>query len=372
MSILAGLDSPLCRTIAALDPSAIFVVAPDGDIKFASASAARMFGWHPDELIGIAVTELVPDRRREACTPFDPARVSDMFTRAREQGVELHGLNRDGSEFPVEVAHELVEFPEGHHLVGVVTDLSPLRALERSARRLQRAAELGTLAAGIAHDFGNTMLAVGGYTAMARRVLGDTPKQDLRRAEAAATRAYELVDRLLGFMRGLKRERRTVNLVAIASEAAQLLRPTLPAAVRLQLALDPDIPSVVADESALLQSVVNLMLNAVQAMPGGGVLHVSVQPFTPDPEWLERHGKSGEHSFVRLGISDTGVGMEPEVLRQAFEPGFSTRPDGSGLGLHNVKRLLDELGGVIDIESARGQGTRVAITLPASGPTRDA
>jgi hypothetical protein len=324
-----------------------------------------MFGWDPDELTGVTITALVPDRSREAYTPFDPTRISDRYRRAREQGVELYGLNRDGSEFPIEVAHELVESPDGPHLVGVVTDLTALRALERSARRLQRAAELGTLAAGIAHDFGNTMLAVGGYTSMARRILGDTPKHDLRRAEAAATRAFELVDRLLGFMRGAKRERRAVNLVAVASEAAQLLRPTLPAAVRLQLALDADIPNVLADESALLQLVVNLMMNAVQAMPAGGLLHVSIHPLAAEPDWLERHGKAGEGPLVRLEISDTGVGMEPDVLRRAVEPGFTTRADGSGLGLHNVQRLVRELDGVIEIESAQGQGTRVAISLPA-------
>jgi hypothetical protein len=365
MSILSSLDSPLCRAIALLDPCAIFVVAPDGRIRFASPNAGRMFGWDPEELVGAAVTELVPDRRRAAYTPFDPVRISEHYTRAREEGAELFALNRDGSEFPVEIAHDLVESAEGLHLVGVVTDLGPLRAIERSARRLRRAAELGTLAAGIAHDFGNTMLAVSGYTAMARRILGDTPKQDLRRAEAAAARAYELVDRLLGFVRGLKRERRAVDLVAVASEAAQLLRPTLPPAVRLQLALDSVTPSVVADESALLQLVVNLMMNAVQAMPGGGLLHLSVAALSPEPEWLERHAASGDGAFVRLEVSDTGAGMEPDVLRQAFEPGFTTRPDGSGLGLYNVKRLLDDLGGVIEIESARGQGTRITISLPA-------
>ena len=257
--------------------------------------------------------------------------------------------------------------PDGRYLLGVVTDVSPLRelqALERTTQRLQRSAELGTLAAGIAHDFGNTMLAMGGYLAMARKALGDTPQQDLKRAEAAATRAFELVDRLLGFLRGTERERRPVNMAAVVSEASHLLRPSLPAHVRLQLALDASAPSVVADESAILQLVVNLMMNAVQAMPVGGQLHVNVLRFTPDATWVARHSRADHGLFVRIEFADTGIGMSPEVLRQAFDAGFTTRPHGNGLGLHNVKRVVDSLGGVIEIDSTPGQGSQFAITLP--------
>jgi signal transduction histidine kinase len=105
-------------------------------------------------------------------------------------------------------------------------------------------------------------------------------------------------------------------------------------------------------------------------MPVGGQLRVNVQRFTPDPEWVARHPNSDHGLFVRLEFFDTGIGMTQEVMRQAFDAGFTTRPHGNGLGLHNVKRVVDTLGGVIEIESAPGRGTQFAITLPAKPAAR--
>ena len=368
MSLLASLESEVCKTLAALVPSAIVVIGPEGSIRFASPAAAHMFGWEPAEFTGLPVTSLVPERQRDAYTPFDPQRVSKSYQHAHAEQLDMFGLRQDGEEFPVEIAHQVLDAPDGRYLVVVVTDVSrtqELETLERANRKLQRAAELGTLSAGIANEFGNTMLALGGYTAMARAVLGDTPQQDLKRAEGAATHALELVDRLLGFLHGRERERRPVDLAAVVSEAAHLLRPSLPENVRLQLALESTAPTVVADDSAILRLVVNLMMNSVQAMPTGGLLRVNVQRFTPDADWMERHGKQDFGVFVQLEFADSGLGMEPEVLRRAFACAFSTRPDGLGLGLPSVRRVVDALGGTVDVRAIPGQGTRVAITLPA-------
>lgn len=358
-------ESPGYRELASLHHSAVLAIAPGGLIEFANPQAASMFGLQSDELIGLPAVELAPLADRAAYLPWSSERASDTLAHTLRVREEVCARHRDGHEFPIQISHALVASPDGPYIVIVVSDLGPVRRLEQSLKTLERASALGTLAAGIAHDFNNVLHAVREHTERARRFVGDTPQGDLRHAVNASHRGSQLVERLLGSLRGQEVPRRSQNVAAIVSHVAQSLRPTLPRDVTLQLALDAAAPDVEADALAIVRIVTNLVSNAAHAMPAGGPVHVNVRSFVPSSEWVSRHPKMGQGPHVRLEVLDSGVGMSPEVLREAFEMGFTTRQGGSGIGLHVVRQVVSDLRGVIEVETAPGYGTFFQVTLPA-------
>jgi signal transduction histidine kinase/CheY-like chemotaxis protein len=271
-------------------------------------------------------------------------------------------------------------------LLGVLTIMALLRQLRRVAageqalrdseaqlRQSQKMEAIGTLAGGIAHDFNNILGAILGYGELALQHC--TPQSELRRyldnIMHATERAKLLVERILGFSRSGLGDRVPVNVESVIRETLELLEASLPADIRLQSRIEAGNAAVIGDATYLHQVAMNLCTNAVQAMAHGGLLSVVLERREQkEPRTLSR-GTVVPGPYVRLIVSDTGLGIAPAVLERMFEPFFTTKDvgEGTGLGLSLVHGIVQDLGGAIDVATTAGVGTRFEIWLPVAGET---
>jgi signal transduction histidine kinase len=239
-------------------------------------------------------------------------------------------------------------------VIGVALDVSEERARDAQLRRAQKLDALGQLAGGIAHDYNNMLLAIAGNLDLA---LASGPGPEVTRplaaARAAVDRSTELTRRLLAFGRSEPTQPAPTDVAAVVRETAALLRPLLGARVGLELALEPT-PPVLIDPVEVEQIVMNLAINARDAMPDGGTIAISVGPVA---------------DCVELVVADEGEGIPPEHQERLFEPFFTTRADGTGLGLATVYGIVTRTGGSIAVESEPGRGTRFRVRLdPVENP----
>ena len=246
--------------------------------------------------------------------------------------------------------------------------------LEAQLRQSQKMEAIGTLAGGIAHDFNNILGAILGYGELAHQhaAEGSALRRYMDNVMHAAGRAKALVDRILGFSRSGLGEREPVNVQSVVEETLELLQASLPAAIRLETRLEAGNAAVIGDATHLHQVAMNLCTNAVQAMPQGGVLSVSLERLESSEGRAHLRGKAlPPGPYVRLVVSDTGTGIAPEVFERMFDPFFTTKTvgEGTGLGLSLVHGIVTDVGGAIDVTTSSGEGTRFEIWLPIDGET---
>jgi PAS domain S-box-containing protein len=277
--------------------------------------------------------------------------------------IEIRYRAKDGSE---KVAFALVQ-PLRHEgeLVGTTTlmvDITRERHLEEELRRAQRLELIGRLASGIAHDFNNLLSVVMSLTELARANLPDDHlvHTDLRRIYEASQQAANLSSQLLTFSKERRVTAHAVELNAVARRTLELLRATLPASIRLEADLgEPDL-YVLADETHLQQVLMNLCINARDAMPNGGRLRVRTEAVTTPPHGSDAHAAG----WVRLTVLDSGQGMSEQIRERIFDPYFSTKERGTGLGLAVVQQIVESYGGRIEVTSQPGQGARFDVWWP--------
>jgi PAS domain S-box-containing protein len=245
--------------------------------------------------------------------------------------------------------------------------------LEAQLRQSQKMEAVGTLAGGIAHDFNNILGAILGYGELAHQYSaeGSPLRRYLDNVMHAAERAQALVERILGFSRSGVGERAPVNVQFVIEETLELLEASLPAGIRLESKIDAGNSAVIGDATYLHQVAMNLCTNAVQAMKSGGVLRVILDRAEVKERRTLSRGSLVPGRYVRLTVSDTGVGIPPAVLERMFDPFFTTKGvgQGTGLGLSLVHGIVIDLGGAIDVTSTAGEGTSFEIWLPVAGET---
>lgn len=352
------------RAMLAAAPDAIIGIDAEGNVELVNSQAERLFAGRADDLVGVPVAQLLP-----GLVPPAPAGAGSADARLVE-GRELEAHRRDGSSFPAEAALSRVEEAPGRALLlASVRDLTERfeleaerrqRALETQREQADRLDSLGMLAGGIAHDFNNLLGVILNYTTLLERQVPDTQSHaDLSEIRAAATRAAELTRQLLTFAR-----RDPANPVAFeVNEAirsvASMFSRTLGPSVELALALDSRPLTALLDRQQFDQVLVNLMINARDAMAEGGRLVVA-SALEIDPAGDE---------WVVLSVTDTGAGMTEEVKARAFEPFFTTKPRGAGtgLGLAAVYGIVNRSGGTVLLDSSPGAGTTVTVRVPLVG-----
>jgi signal transduction histidine kinase len=298
----------------------------------------------------------------------------DQVLRIRPSGEEPH--DHGAPSRAVRLRGNAVLDAGGHtlRLAGVATDVTTelahnahTRRLEQALVRTQKLDALGTLAGGVAHDFNNILAAVVGYSEMARQAAPDGSPQarHLDQVLQAAQRGKSVIERILSFSRGGLRPARVFAVQPVVEQVLGLLAGSADA--RVAVARDIAAPPLHlrGDATALFEAVMNLCTNALQAMPAGGRLGVAVQAVDTVPgHWLS-HGELAPGTYVRISVSDTGRGIEPEVMERLFEPFFTTRGQaGTGLGLAVVHGVAAEFGGQVDVSSTPGQGSRFTLWLP--------
>jgi len=343
-------------------PQTVLAMDREGLISFVNHKAEEMFGRPCEELAGKSAETLLPERLRAA---FRADRL------AGRPGVQ--GLRADGKEFPIEIELGAVNTGEGLTLA-FIADVSERIALQQQLLQAQKLESVGRLTGGVAHDFNNLLTVIRGY---AQLVLDDTHtaakvREPLNEIARAADRAAALTGQLLMFSRRQTGAPRIISLNETLNNLEKMMRRMIGEDVKLVLALHPGAPDVNADPVHIEQVVMNLALNARDAMPEGGDLIIETGGFQVDEEYAATRVELRPGEYALLKVSDSGVGMPPEVQAHMFEPFFTTKEPGkgTGLGLSTVYGIVKQSGGAVLVYSEPGRGTTFKILLPAAGTAR--
>ncbi len=341
---------------------AIWVRDRNHRITFWNGGAQRLFGWEAAQIIGRSALELYPDP-----DPFFAA--NEVLERRGEWMGELEHRCRDGQRRLVQGRWTLLDDVENPGSVLVIdTDVTEQRALEAQFLRVQRLETFGALAGGIAHDLNNALAPI--LLCLEPLLEGDRDpeeQEDLRTIELAARRAADMVRQLLGFARGSEGPRTRVDPAAVLRDVERLVRDTFPKGVSLAFSVERALPPVEADPTQLHQLLLNLCVNGRDAMPSGGRLEVRADSVTID-EPLARSKGLSPGNYLRLVVSDTGLGIPKSQQLLIFEPFFTTKPSGqgTGLGLSTALAIARGHGGHIEVHSEPGRGSRFEVLIAAS------
>ncbi|MBI4774164.1 MAG: response regulator [Deltaproteobacteria bacterium] len=343
-----------------------------------NASAIRLFrACDENDFISRAPWEYSPERQADGILSYEKA--GEMIDTAMRDGshfFEWRHKRLDGEEFPATVLLTRFELNGRTLLQATVRDISESMRLEAEREKLrdqllhaQKMESIGRLAGGVAHDLNNLLSPILGYSEM---LLEDLGKHDVRRESVgeilrAGIRARDLVRQLLAFSRKQTLEFKSVNINQTIEGFEKLLRRTIPEDIGIQVISSPEIPAVMADVGQIEQVIMNLAVNAADAMPGGGKLTIETAVTDLDEAYAATHPDVEPGRYVRLAFSDTGCGMDAETRRRIFEPFFSTKGErGTGLGLATVYGIVKQHGGNIWIYSEPGNGTTFKIYLPVA------
>ena len=356
------------RELFRASPDGIILVSHEGEILLSNAEADRIFGYDGDGLAGRSVDDLLPAALRSAHAGLRHSYAASPAKRAMGQGRELRGRRRDGSEFPVSVSLGAFSFRGRPSVLSVVRDISARRSLEDQLRQVQKMEAVGRLAAGIAHDFNNMLSVILSYASLASDNLpvGDPLRDDLREIEMAGQRASELTGQLLAFGRKQPLQPRVIDLNAILARVGNMLGRLLGEQIEMRTIAAVPLWSVKADPSQIEQVIMNLAVNARDAMPAGGKLTIETANVQLDQSYVSTHLGTRVGPHVMLAVSDTGVGIDRALHDRIFEPFFTTKEvgKGTGLGLATVFGIVQQSGGSIWLYSELGQGTTFKVYLP--------
>ena len=335
----------------------IVVTDAAGCILQVNARTETMFGYARGELIGQPVEVLIPAALRERHLAHRGTYMAAPRTRSMGRGLDLAGLKKDGTEFPVEVSLSHVETDEGPRAIAFVTDISERVALQRAARQADKLAALGTLSAGIAHEINNPVGIISSRVEVMMLEaeedgLPAEMRKDLEVILRHARRVATITQGLLSFARQSSGARGPVNLSQVVEEIVQLVHKDMGRArVRVTTKLDETLPTFLADANAIGQVLLNLLTNARSAMPEGGEITIETS-----------HLAAGRS--VRLAVRDTGAGIPPEILTKIFDPFFTTKSEGTGLGLSISHGIVHEHHGTLDVRSEVGKGSTFTLIFP--------
>ncbi|KYC43149.1 hybrid sensor histidine kinase/response regulator [Scytonema hofmannii PCC 7110] len=352
---------------------AIFVQDLEYHFLFWNKGAERLYGWEAAEALGKRATELLYES--EETLPQFEAIQTTLAKEGQWQG-ELQQVTKDGKNIIVESRWTLVLDEVGNlkFILTVSTDITEKKQLEAQFFRTQRLESLGTLASGIAHDFNNILtpiLAVAQLLSLKFPNLDENTQQLLRMLEDSSKRGADLVKQILSFSRGVEGSYTVVQIRHLLLDVTQVAQRTFPKSIETQTHIASDLWTVCADATQLHQVLMNLCVNARDAMPNGGTLNISAENLWIDENYARMYVDAKEGPYVVVTIADTGTGIPPEIIDRIFDPFFTTKElgKGTGLGLSTAMGIIKKHGGFVNVYSQVGKGSRFQMYLPSSQVT---
>ncbi|WP_211178577.1 hybrid sensor histidine kinase/response regulator [Brasilonema octagenarum] len=344
---------------------AIIVRNLENKIVFWNKSAERLYGWKAKDILGKNANDIlykkISSQLKEA--------LSQVNLTGEWYG-ELSQIRKDGKELIVETRWTLVRDEHGNpkSILSVKTDITEKKRLQTQFLRAQRLESLGTLASGIAHDLNNTLAPMLMSAQLLRMRISDERNQQLLQTlETNAQRGAAMVKQVLSFARGVEGKRTILQIKHLISEIEQFAKQTFPKSIEFCTDIAPNLWTISGDATQLHQVLMNLVINARDAMPKGGVLSIYGENFFVDENYARMNLDATVGPHIVITVKDTGMGMLPEVLDRIFEPFFTTKEvgKGSGLGLSTVLGIIKSHNGFISVSSKIGKGTQFKVFLKA-------
>ncbi|MGC3981478.1 MAG: PAS domain S-box protein [Steroidobacteraceae bacterium] len=362
-------NDELLRSVLDNTLDAIISMDARGNISSFNRAGELMFGREASEVIGQNIRLLMPD----SCHGEYDKHLADYLRTGKAAhialGRELYGLRGDGLTFAMDFAVTGFELDRQQHFIGILRDISERKNLEEQLRQSQKLDAFGQLAGGVAHDFNNLLLVISGYSSLLMSTLdaNDESHKFVGEIRRAGERAAALTRQLLAFSRQQVLEPRVLDLNEVVRGTERMLMRVIGEQVQLNSVLASQISAVKIDPGQLEQVIMNLVVNARDAMPEGGKLSIETAEIEVDAMYRKMHPQLRPGCFVVLTISDTGQGMTAQVRSRIFEPFFTTKAvgKGTGLGLAVVHGIVKQSGGHIEVHSEPGFGTAFKIYLPA-------
>jgi PAS domain S-box-containing protein len=365
-AVLATREAHL-RSILDTVPEAMIVIDELGLVTSFSAAAAKLFGYRPEDVIGRNVMMLMPEPYRSEHDTYIANYLRTGEARIIGYGRLVKGLTKDGAVFPMELAVGEARANGERIFTGFVRDLTSRQKMEEELRQSQKMEAVGQLTGGVAHDFNNHLTAIiANLEMLYPRLIETEQREHVKEALEAAQEGAKLAAQLLAFGRRQPLNPKPIDVGPLVSNFADLLRRTLGEAIELRIVVVGSAHVTVVDPSQLQNALLNLAINARDAMPRGGQLTIEITDVRLDADYAQTYQDIRTGRYVLITVTDTGTGMSEEVRRRAFEPFFTTKPTGvgTGLGLSMVYGFVKQSGGNIQIYSELGHGTSVRVFLP--------
>jgi PAS domain S-box-containing protein len=355
------------RLLFEASPQVMFVYDAE-TLRFLAVNeaAVRRYGYSREQFLAMSVLDIRPEAEH--------AKLLDILQRHSGGVGRATGLKhrtRDGAIIDVEVTFDDLDFEGRRARLALVEDVTEQRRLEDQLRQAQKMEAVGQLAGGIAHDFNNLLTAIVGYATLLDRSLAPetAERQDVREILGAARRAAGLTQQLLAFSRKQVLRPAVLDVNIVVRDMERMLHRVIGEHIELVTVLAPGAAPVLADSGQLQQVILNLAVNARDAMPRGGRLTIETQPAQLDETFTRGVPDAQPGEYVCLRVTDSGIGMTSDTMAHIFEPFFTTKEvgKGTGLGLATVYGIVRQSGGLIDVDSAVGRGTTFRIYLPRVG-----
>ena len=362
LRLMEGAMGAVSQGILITDPR-----LPDNPIVYASKGFENLTGYRAEEAVGRNCRFLQGPNTDLAVV----AKLRKAVADGVESSVEVLNYRKDGSTFWNALFITPVRDDQGHllHFVGVQADVTERHVLEAQVRQSQKMEAVGQLAGGVAHDFNNLLTIISGYSEILLQTLpaNDPKRQAVAAIGDAGTRAAGLTRQLLAFSRQTVIEPKVLDLNAVVLDTDKMLRRVIGEDVRLSTVLDRDLWRARFDAGQIGQILLNLAVNARDAMPQGGRLTIETRNVTIDEDYVSNHLDAEKGRYVMIAVSDTGTGMTEEIRSRIFEPFFTTKGlgKGTGLGLSVVHGIVKQSRGHLEVYSEPGLGTTFKIYLPA-------
>jgi PAS domain S-box-containing protein len=361
-------ENPILQAVLNAAVDGIVMIDTAGIIQSVNPSVQKMFGYVPEELLGRNVKVLMPAPWQEEHDGYLARYLATGEARIIGIGREVEGRRRDGSTFPLDLAVSEVRYGGEVFFLGTLRDISERVRMEAEIRQSQKMEAVGRLAGGVAHDFNTLLGTIRGYSEMLLGALpaGEGLHRHVEQIHRAALRGAQLTRQLLLFSRRQEVQAQAVDLGKLLGDVEVMLDRLLGEDVELVREIEPRLGQGWGDPGELHQVLLNLVVNACDAMPSGGTLSLSLSGLDADQEIAVEGGRLPPARYVLLRVSDTGMGMDEEIRRRIFEPFFTTKEPGkgTGLGLSTVHAIVRRSKGGVAVESQAGQGSTFRVYLP--------